>query len=134
MHPMQFVLLALAAYLLVGVIVGAWFVVARAGRVDPAAEGSSLAFRLLILPGAAALWPLVLRMPAGGPRASDDPARRRTDVHRIAHRIAWPLLLPAIAVLVVLAVAFRSTPATVDAGAVPQAAPARSPTPAEAAP
>jgi hypothetical protein len=30
-------------------------------RLDPAARGASWGFRVLILPGAAALWPLLLR-------------------------------------------------------------------------
>ena len=48
---------ALAVYLLVGLVFGAAFVLAGVGRVDPVARGASAAFRLLILPGAVALWP-----------------------------------------------------------------------------
>jgi len=47
-------------YLAVGLVFGLVFVFALVQRVDPAAKGSGVAFRLLILPGVAALWPLVL--------------------------------------------------------------------------
>jgi hypothetical protein len=54
-------LLALAgAYAALGVAFAAAFVVLGVGRVDRTARGSPWAFRLLILPGAAALWPWLL--------------------------------------------------------------------------
>jgi len=37
------------------------FVTKGVVRVDPVASGAGWGFRLLILPGAAALWPLLLR-------------------------------------------------------------------------
>ncbi len=48
-------------YGLVGVVFASAFVARGVGRVDRAAKGASWAFRLMILPGAAALWPLLLR-------------------------------------------------------------------------
>jgi hypothetical protein len=54
------VILGLAAgYLGCGLVFGAAFVAVGVGRVDPAARGTGLGFRLLILPGTAALWPLL---------------------------------------------------------------------------
>jgi hypothetical protein len=51
------------AYLIVGVAFAVWFGARGAGRLDPAATGSTLGFRLLLLPGAALLWPyLVFRL------------------------------------------------------------------------
>ena len=51
---------ALAGYLVLGLafalVFGAWGVVA----IDPAARGMPRLARLLIVPGAAALWPLLL--------------------------------------------------------------------------
>lgn len=47
-------------YLLAGLIVASFYVWRGVGLVDPAARGTSPGFRLLIIPGCAALWPVVL--------------------------------------------------------------------------
>ncbi|MEZ4775532.1 MAG: hypothetical protein R3D00_20270 [Bacteroidia bacterium] len=47
-------------YLLVGVLFGLFFVFRGVQKTDPGAEGTGLGFRLLILPGAIALWPVLL--------------------------------------------------------------------------
>ena len=47
-------------HLLAGLIVAILYVWRGVGTVDPAARGASIGFRLLILPGCAALWPMVL--------------------------------------------------------------------------
>lgn len=54
--------LALGVYLALGLIVGLCFVFGGAGRIDPAAKGTGLPFRvrLMILPGLIGLWPLML--------------------------------------------------------------------------
>lgn len=55
------ILLAVAVYASLGLMVGLGFVTVGVSRVDHAAADAPWHFRLLILPGAAALWPLVLR-------------------------------------------------------------------------
>lgn len=55
----ELVLLAAAGYLGAGLVFGVAFVAAGVARIDPAARGTSAAFRLLILPGSVALWPLL---------------------------------------------------------------------------
>lgn len=50
----------LTAYAGVGLLFGIPFVCVGAQRLDAEAQGASLAFRLLILPGVAAFWPLFL--------------------------------------------------------------------------
>lgn len=55
------VLLAVLAYATVGLAVGVPFVTIGIGTVDHAAKGAPWTFRLLILPGVAALWPLIVR-------------------------------------------------------------------------
>ena len=55
------VLYALAAYVAIGLIVGVPFVIAGIGRVDPAAKTAPATFRVLVLPGVVAMWPLMLR-------------------------------------------------------------------------
>lgn len=58
---MALVLDALGVYVAVGLAVAALFVLKVAARMDPAARRGSWGFRLLILPGCAALWPVLLR-------------------------------------------------------------------------
>lgn len=52
--------LAVALYLGVGVIVALLFAVWGASATDHAAKGAGLPFRLIILPGAALLWPYMI--------------------------------------------------------------------------
>jgi len=53
-------LLLLEAYAAIGFLFAVAFVSAGAKRVDPQTIGSGLGFRLLLLPGVAAFWPLLL--------------------------------------------------------------------------
>ncbi len=55
------ILYLLAAYSLLGIIFALYFVCIGMNRLDPSAIGSHWTFRLLVLPGAAALWPWLLR-------------------------------------------------------------------------
>lgn len=50
-----------AIYLGIGMLFAAAFVTRGAPRIDPQADGGSWGFRLAILPGCAALWPLLIR-------------------------------------------------------------------------
>lgn len=45
----------------VGILFAVAFVVRGVAKIDPAAAGAPIGFRLLILPAAALLWPLLLR-------------------------------------------------------------------------
>jgi len=60
MEIVGWVLVASAIYAAIGLAVGAAFVAKGVGKVDPVAAHASIGFRLLILPGAAGLWPLML--------------------------------------------------------------------------
>ncbi|MEZ5398436.1 MAG: hypothetical protein R2729_02135 [Bryobacteraceae bacterium] len=53
-------LAAMAVYLAAGLSVAVWFTAFRLDRFDPAAQGAGVWFRILILPGLAALWPIVV--------------------------------------------------------------------------
>lgn len=53
------ILWIVAAYLSFGFLYALIFVTILAGRLDPGVQGTSLGFRLLLLPGATALWPLL---------------------------------------------------------------------------
>lgn len=50
----------LAVYAVIGLVFALLFVSRGVQRVDPAAKGSPAGFRILILPGATALWPFLL--------------------------------------------------------------------------
>src|SRR5215472_10992298 len=50
----------LLAYGALGVLFAVAFVTKGITRVDPAARGSGTGFRLIVSPGTAALWPLLL--------------------------------------------------------------------------
>jgi hypothetical protein len=59
-------LFSLGAYLAFGLVFAVPFAVLGAQRVDPHALHGSWGFRLLIVPGAMALWPLLLNRWLGG--------------------------------------------------------------------
>jgi hypothetical protein len=72
-------LIALGAYLASGIVFALAFVWFGAGRVDAHAKEGTWGFRLLIIPGAAALWPLLLSRWLCGihePPEQCDPHRR----------------------------------------------------------
>ena len=54
-------LLTLAIYVAIGSILAGPFLIFGIGRVDHAAKGTPWTFRVLVLPGVIALWPLMLR-------------------------------------------------------------------------
>ncbi len=68
-------------YALVGVIFGISFILRGANRIDPIAPESTRGFRLIILPGVVAFWPLLARRWLRG----SGPPEERT-AHRLAAR------------------------------------------------
>jgi hypothetical protein len=54
-------LLTIAIYVAIGSILAVPFVIFGIGRVDRSAKGAPAMFRVLVLPGVVALWPLILR-------------------------------------------------------------------------
>jgi hypothetical protein len=64
----------LTAYVVVGLLFAPAFVIKGVQRIDPHAQGAPLGFRLLILPGSVAFWPLLLARWAGG--ATSPPVER----------------------------------------------------------
>jgi hypothetical protein len=54
----EMIVLIFAIHAAIGVLFGVGFVLAGVQRVDPQTRDAGLLFRLLILPGVAALWPL----------------------------------------------------------------------------
>jgi hypothetical protein len=72
----------LGVYLALGLVFAVVFVTAGVGRVDPAARQGTWGFRVLIIPGVAVLWPLLLRRWSAG---ADRPPEER-NAHRLAAR------------------------------------------------
>jgi len=70
------------AYASVGLVFALAFVFRGVNKIDPVASESSLGFRLAILPGSAALWPLLLRRWVSG---SSSPVERNP--HRDRARV-----------------------------------------------
>ncbi len=75
-------LLAVSGYAAIGAVFAVAFAGFGVGRIDPGAEGASFGFRLLILPGATALWPYLLRRWLRGDRTLP----RERNAHRRAAR------------------------------------------------
>ena len=59
-------LILLGLYLAGGFLFAVPFVFSGLKKIDPHAAGGSWGFRLIIIPGTVALWPLLLRRWAGG--------------------------------------------------------------------
>jgi len=72
----------LGVYLACGLVFAVAFALIGVRRVDPHAAGSSWGFRALVVPGAMALWPLLLKRWTGGVHAP--PTER--NAHRCAAR------------------------------------------------
>ena len=60
MHVAKLLVDALGAYGLAGAVFAVAFVTTGIQRVDPVAQHAPWGFRLIVLPGVAALWPLLL--------------------------------------------------------------------------
>jgi hypothetical protein len=56
---LQTLLFLVVLYATVGVLFTVAFVTVGVGRIDPAARGAPLSFRMLIFPASTALWPLL---------------------------------------------------------------------------
>lgn len=78
-HSVASILVVTAGiYLSIGLLFALAFVFLGAGRIDPAAARGTWGFRLLILPGSAALWPwLALRWLRRTPPPEPRDAHRR---------------------------------------------------------
>ena len=78
MTAAQWIVNLAMAYAGIGLLFAVVFTIFGVGRMDASAKGAPVFFRLLILPGAAALWPLLLRRWLRG--------QTRTPVEKNPHR------------------------------------------------
>lgn len=72
---------ALAAYAALGLLFAVPFVARGITRLDPGAHGAGWGFRLIVLPGVIALWPLLLSRWVRG-----EGPPRESNAHRRAAR------------------------------------------------
>ncbi len=99
------ILLAVAGgYVAVGLAVGAWFILRHLPAGNPVFAAMGFSLRLLLLPAAVGLWPLMLAI--GTTDRSDrqhaTPPMQETNRQRKLHQLAWWLVAPA-SVLLILA-------------------------------
>jgi len=73
----NWIVAGLAAYALVGILFAIPFVLRGINGIDPLAAKGSWGFRLIILPGVVAFWPLLARrwMTGAQPRTERNPHR-----------------------------------------------------------
>ncbi len=106
---MTLFLLILASYLALGILFAIPFITIGIAHIDPAARHAPLSFRLLILPGVAALWPLLLlrwirRAPA--PQWPRESTRSINTLRRL-HFNLWLFLGPALLTALILLITLR---------------------------
>ncbi len=99
MAGMDWVLAILGGYLAIGGVFAVAFVTRGAGRIDANAGGAGWGFRLLAIPGSAALWPwLASRWTRS--RVDSLLTPRDTLAHRRVHLVAW-CVIPVVVVAIV---------------------------------
>jgi hypothetical protein len=81
----------LGGYLAIGAVVALPFAF-LVGRLEPSAHGGSIGFRLLILPGAILLWPLIVARLFARPAPRAPAIARHVRAHRVALAILAVLL------------------------------------------
>ena len=74
----QALVLVVLAYAGIGLVFAVLFLALGLARVDPVARGASFGLRLLLLPGCAALWPLLALRWARG---------RQAPIERTPHKL-----------------------------------------------
>lgn len=103
MAGMAWFLTGLGLYLAAGAVFAPWFALRGAGRLDANARAGTAGFRVLIAPGAAALWPLLLAMVLWRRDTPDARVPSGERAHRRVHLFAWVILVPAAMGLIIWA-------------------------------
>jgi hypothetical protein len=87
-----FFLILLGLYLALGILFAIPFIAFGVKRIDPHAAHGSWGFRVLILPGSVALWPLLMRRWASGAQEPHEEctAHRRCSVTETRSKDSTP--------------------------------------------
>jgi hypothetical protein len=125
----EFLVQSVQLYAIVGLLFSLAFAWKGAAVVDPVATNATLGFRVLLLPGAALLWPLLahrwwkaaLAGSADIPGDHTEHWQRGSERLRSVALVMWLVLGPALVVVLVVAHLARSngTPSTRDATQLP---------------
>lgn len=100
-------LIGLAGYAAVGAAFALVFVTRGIGQLDPNAQGTGVGFRVLIVPGVVALWPVLAARWIHSPGSDHAPSEAGTRTHRRVHLIVWLVLGPMLGALIIAAVLTR---------------------------
>lgn len=94
----RLIVIVLGAYALIGVVFAIAFVTSGVTRVDRNVTGSTRGFRLIIIPGVAALWPVMFArwIAAGRPHRTAPVDSASSD---LALHLRWWLILPPLLVV-----------------------------------
>lgn len=106
---MNLLLSSLGVYLAIGAVFALGFVTLGVSRIDHAAKGAPVGFRLLIFPGATALWPWLLLRWIRRAEAGHWPREATRAVARLrrAHALIWMFLGPLLLAGLILALLLR---------------------------
>ncbi len=79
----QAILILLGLYFGLGLLFALSFVLKGVSVIDPAAHSATIGFRVLIFPGAMALWPMLAKrwLKRSTPPAENNPHRRAAHEH-----------------------------------------------------
>ncbi|MCP3919665.1 MAG: hypothetical protein GY711_29380 [bacterium] len=78
----QAIVLFAASYLAIGLVFAIPFALKGVARIDSDAEGGTWGFRLLILPGATVLWPILARRWSRAGVGHEERSPHRAAAHR----------------------------------------------------
>lgn len=112
MHAALLILWSAAVYIALGALFAAVFLTALLPRLDHAAKGAPPTFRLLILPGVVALWPLLLVRCVR-------PIRDGAEPFRSMHLLAWLALAVLVPAIIAAALYARPPAPSAPASATP---------------
>ena len=134
----SFIVESIAIYALLGLAFAVGFAARGAATIDPVARGASWGFRILVVPGAALLWPLLAwrwwsacAVEPGSAHGGASVPGDRTDLwqqgaERLRSRalLVWIVLAPLIALVLVVALRGRTgeVEPSRDAARIPAAA------------
>lgn len=124
----EFAVETILLYAVLGAVFAVAFALRGAATVDPVARHASAGFRLLVMPGAALLWPVLLvrwwRAAQSGPVVPGEQTDRwqgGSERLRRTALFAWIALAPLIAILLLVALRARAegTQPSRDAARIP---------------